>query len=597
MNRIKHSFLNTSIGNKLMCYFFLLILFSTVMITSLSNLVYRNSMNSQQDAYTSQMVKQISSNVDYNIKDAENIIDYLSQDPRIINFMHLKEGDSSFNKTKDEAYNAILGLSGKKLEIAGIMAVNKNDVYASDVMSRQSRGSLTSEKWYESAEKNIGKVQLFSKPIGRNIYNIFQYSADDVVSISKAVVDKNTNNFLGVILIDMKLDLIKNIINDVKSGKTGFIYIIDHEGNIVYAPVNTVVYRIKNEWFKSDSSNILIKNINGESYKIINRISNYTKWNLVGVFPLDESLKTMAYIRYYSFFIAVLTLGFGVVFSIFLSRTIVKPISKLRKLMKQTENGNFDVYFNSKYDDEIGQLGNTFNNMVKKIKNLIQIVQIEEKSKRKAEIGVLQAQIKPHFLYNTLDTIQWMAQEHDADDISEMVYNLTNLLRIGLSKGREVIKVEKEIEHVKSYLVIQKVRYEDKLNYKIDVEKSIMDCNVIKLILQPLVENAIYHGIKEKRGPGKIKVTGCAEEGMIHFMVIDNGIGMKPETLNQINSLLKENYLTNASEKIGYGIFNVNERIKMNYGDEYGLSYTSVYGEGTQANIWIPQIRDEVSKK
>lgn len=576
-----------------MCYFFLLIFFSTVMIISLSNIVYRNSMNSQQDAYTSQMVKQISSNVDYNIKNAENIIDYLSQDPRIIKFMSVKQNDSGVDEIKNDAYKAILSYTGIHPEIAGIMAVNKNDIYASDVMSRESRDPLIHEKWYEAAEKNSDKVQLFSKPIGRNIYNIFRYSADDVVSISKAVVAKNSTNCCGVILIDMKLDLIKNIIDNVKSSKTGFIYILDPQGNIVYSPVNTVIYRIKNEWFKFNRSSILIKNINGKMYKIINYNSKYTKWNFVGVFPLDESLKTIAYIGYYSFFIAVITLALGVILSIFLSKSIVKPISKLRKLMMQTEKGNFDVCFNSKYNDEIGQLGNTFNNMVKKIKDLINIVQIEEKNKRKAEIGVLQAQIKPHFLYNTLDTIQWMAQEHDADDISEMVYNLTNLLRIGLSKGREIIKIEKEVEHVKSYLVIQKVRYEDKLNYDIDVDKDIMDCNVIKLILQPLVENAIYHGIKEKRGPGKIKVAGYAENGMVHFKVLDNGIGMKKDKLNEINRLLKENFLTNASEKIGYGIFNVNERIKMNYGSKYGLSYASIYGKGTEADIWIPQIREK----
>uniref|UniRef100_UPI00136CE0CB sensor histidine kinase n=1 Tax=Clostridium sp. C2-6-12 TaxID=2698832 RepID=UPI00136CE0CB len=241
-----------------------------------------------------------------------------------------------------------------------------------------------------------------------------------------------------------------------------------------------------------------------------------------------------------------------------------------------------------KYNDEVGELGSSFNNMVKEINNLINLVQKEEKSKRIAEMNVLQAQIKPHFMYNTLDTIRWMAEEHNEEDIVEIIEAFTNLLRISLSKGKEMISVQDELNHVQSYLIIQKIRYEDKLDYEIEFDENILDFEVIKLILQPLVENAIYHGIKEKRGNGKISITGKIEGNLLCFTVMDNGKGMEEDVLNRINKMLAG--VGENKHEIGYGIFNVNERIRMIYGDEYGLKYKSVYGEGTIVELRHPII-------
>lgn len=206
-------------------------------------------------------------------------------------------------------------------------------------------------------------------------------------------------------------------------------------------------------------------------------------------------------------------------------------------------------------------------------------------------MNVLQAQIKPHFMYNTLDTIRWMAEEHNEEDIVEIIEAFTNLLRISLSKGKEIISVKEELSHVQSYLIIQKIRYEDKLDYEIQFDKEILDYKLIKLILQPLVENAIYHGIKEKRGNGKILITGKIEDNLLCFTVADNGKGMDEETLNKINNMLNNN--DGNRNQIGYGIFNVNERIKLIHGSEYGLVYRSILGEGTIVELRHPIIEPE----
>ena len=590
LKKVVYYFFNSKIGNRLIIYFFLVILLPTITITTFGNFIYKNSIIEEQNSNTKQMTTQISNNVDFHIKDTENIIDYLSKDSRVIKFLNNNIINTSpiYNNTENNAYNAILTYSDLHPEIAGIMIVNEKDMCVSNVMERISRDPLTNEKWYLQAYKNPNKIQLFSKPIGRNVGNIFQYSAEDVVSISKAIIDDQSGKCIGVILIDVKLDTIKNIIENVKPAKTGFVYIVDSNGEIVYSPVNNVVYRIKEEWFDDINNKIMVKRINNKDYELNYDISNYTSWKTVGVFPVEESLKGIANIKYYSIGVAIVTLILAGILAIFFTRSIVKPITKLKMLMKETEKGNLDIYFDNKYNDEIGELGNAFNNMINEIKKLMNLIKIQERSKRKAEIEILQAQIKPHFLYNTLDTIQWMAQEHGAYDIIKIVQALTDLFRIILSNGDELIIIKEEIRHVESYLIIQKMRYEEKIQYKISIDESILKCRVIKLTLQPLVENAIYHGVKEKDGKGQILIYGEIVNNKIHFVVKDNGVGMKVEELNKLNSSLKNYSAKNNSN--GYGIFNVNELIKLNYGENFGLSYESVYGEGTTVHIWYPVI-------
>jgi len=578
--------MNKGIGYKLIVYFFVVILAVTITITIMGNLLYKNSINHSQNENTNQIIKQINNNLDSYVNDTENIINYMSADPRIIKF--LNDNKLENNDMEVEAYKAMYNFTKFNPKIAGIMIVNNNGGYVSDVMNTVSRDPLMNEEWYSKAYNEPENIHLFTKPIGRNINNIFSYSADEVFSMSRAVVDSTTKEIKGVILIDIKLDAIKNIIENSKPGTAGFIYIMDNNKNVVYTPVNNIVYRIKNEWIEAINNEIIIKNINGENYQLTKIASQYTGWETIGVFPESESLQVIKYTRYYSLIVSIIALIIAGVLVIIFTKSIIKPIFKLKKLMKKAQEGDLTVSFNTKYNDEIGELGNSFNTMVKEINNLINLVQIEEKNKRIAEMNVLQAQIKPHFIYNTLDTIRWMAEEHNEKDIVEIIEAFTNLLRISLSKGREIISVKEELNHMQSYLTIQKIRYEDKLDYEIQFEEKILNYKLIKLILQPLVENAIYHGIKEKRGKGKILITGEIEGDLLCFTVKDNGKGIEEELLNKINKML-----VNSNEKeneIGYGIFNVNERIRLTYGEKYGLIYKSTYGKGTIVQVRHPII-------
>ena len=209
----------------------------------------------------------------------------------------------------------------------------------------------------------------------------------------------------------------------------------------------------------------------------------------------------------------------------------------------------------------------------------------EQKQKRKSELQALQAQINPHFLYNTLDSIIWMAESGKNEEVVQMTSALAKLLHQSISNEDEIVTVEREIEYTRNYLAIQKLRYRDQLEYIIDIDEEVLHRKIVKLVIQPLVENALYHGIKNKRGKGKITVRGYEKEDHIYLEVADNGIGMDEEELGQLQEKLKGE----TPNDRGFGLGNVNERIQLNYGPEYGITFRSCKGEGTTATVCIPK--------
>ncbi len=291
-----------------------------------------------------------------------------------------------------------------------------------------------------------------------------------------------------------------------------------------------------------------------------------------------------------------LTLG-AIVFSIVaawaLSRSIYTPIKKLHDVTKTITQNDLQALVTSDNVDEITELGLSFNIMIGKIRDLLDDKIREQENLRKAEMRALQSQINPHFLYNTLDTIIWMAEAKKTDQIVEVVSALSNFFRISLSKGKDWITIGEEIERIKSYLTIQKIRYQDIMDFKIDIDEEVADHTVLKLILQPLVENAIYHGIKNKREGGTISVRAKFNNDQeVILEVEDNGIGFTPDKLAQLQAELADNS-GEIKQESGFGIGNVNQRIKLYYGKQYGLSVKSDYQTGTHVSFVIPARKDD----
>ncbi len=274
--------------------------------------------------------------------------------------------------------------------------------------------------------------------------------------------------------------------------------------------------------------------------------------------------------------------------SVRLSRKITEPIRMMNEMTEKFAGGDFSVRVSVKSGDELEILANSLNSMVTEISGLIERIRTEQKNAKDMELKLLQAQINPHFLYNTLDAIMWLTEAGDNEQAVSMLSSLSNFFRTTLSKGRDWITVAEEESHIRSYLEIQQFRYQDILNYEILIPEEMKKYYVMKLTLQPIVENALYHGIKNKRGMGHISVTGSLKDGCLIFRVADDGIGMTEEELDHFRKVIHGEIVENTPH--GFGVANVEQRIQLNYGEEYGISAESRYGVGTKITVRIPAL-------
>ena len=318
-------------------------------------------------------------------------------------------------------------------------------------------------------------------------------------------------------------------------------------------------------------------------------VQNYV---LYEVNRTDGQYQTMreGYVRWQIFSIILIfsAVAFSMVAAWSLSRSIYTPIKKLHDVTSTITKNDLQALMTSDNVDEITELGMSFNIMIGKIKELLDSKIKEQENLKRAELRALQAQINPHFLYNTLDTIIWMAESKKTDQVVQIVSALSSFFRISLSKGMDWITIGEEVERTRNYLTIQKIRYQDILDFNIDVEPDVAEYTILKLILQPLVENALYHGIKNKRQGGTITITARRkDDDEIQLQVLDDGIGFAPEKLTQLRAELADDSGDIKLES-GFGIGNVNKRIRLYYGKPYGLSIESEYTTGTRVTLVIP---------
>ena len=585
MRKIKDMLLNVSLRTRMVLSNIVEALIPFLIFSIVSGFVFLDHAQKTAEEHSVQLIHQVSNSMDVYVETIEKMVNYIQLELQDTPFFTMEsEGASGWDSETAYIRSVLENVANSHREVAGIFIATKEDLYVSTGMSRISRDPFQNERWYREASENPEEIQLISVVTGRNIVTNRSYSIDDVFSLAKAVQDPETGEVLGVILLDIRHDIIQSSINGVTIGEKGFVFVMDQEDNIVYTPVNGIVYRVNPKWVKAMEP--MSVQIQGGSYQIRSELSPYTGWRTVGVFSMDEVMSSVNTIVYILFTCVIISLVLVVIVSFKFSRTLTNPIFKLKRLMKQAESGDLTVRFNFQHNDEIGELGQSFNHMIARIDQLIQMVYVEQENKRTAEMKSLQEQIKPHFLYNTLDTISWMARDYDAEDIVRLVDALTNMFRIGLSHGKDIITVKEEITHVSNYLYIQKIRYKDKLNYVIHVDESLYAIEVPKLILQPLVENAIYHGVKAKRGGGTITITGVPEGENLVFTVQDNGAGMLQEKVEELNRRMSERSV--LDEKKSFGLFYIRERIQLCYGKGYGVHVESTLGEGTRVTITLP---------
>lgn len=443
---------------------------------------------------------------------------------------------------------------------------------------------VSEQDWFKSAiERPVDYI--FVPP---HVQRLFEGKRPWVVSLSRSVTFyQNNKPVTWFTTVDMNFSAIEQLCRRVSLGKRGYIYIIDQYGNIIYHPQQQIVYAgLKNENITdalSKNPGSYFDDFQGKRRIMTIKNISFTNWKMVGISYVDELVANKKNLNNFVIFISFFGIAFEILASLFISAKISQPIKRLERQMKRVENGDFDIDLEVKGEDEVKRLSKTFNLMVARIRQLMSQIISEQEAKRKSEFKALQAQINPHFLYNTLDSIVWMNENQNYEGVSIMVSALAKFFRVSISKGHEIINVSDEIDHATSYLIIQKIRYKDKFDFVIDAQPAVLSKKTLKLILQPVIENAIYHGIGHIQEKGEIKITVAIQENKIIYRVSDNGYGIKPEVLKSILSQEPK-----SAHSSGVGLKNVNERIKLCYGSEYGIEIESELDVGTTVIISIP---------
>ncbi|ADL53511.1 sensor histidine kinase [Clostridium cellulovorans] len=518
-----------------------------------------------------ELVDQINSNIEYYLNSMVNVSNLLSNNiylnPNIQNSNLMDQMNVIQSTRNDITTLAVFSETGELL-----LGTSK--------VQLKSGADITSQGWFENALNKSGNL-IFSLP---HVQNLFQGKYDWVVSLSRTIdyTDGNTTRH-GVLLVDMNYSNISQLCQNVSIGKNGYLYIVDSENDIIYHPqqqlINIGLKKEKNQ----DYLGSYIENSDEGKQLVTIKTVKYTNWKVVAVANVSEIVASKKEIMNFVIWILISCILLIVLTFSFISAKISQPIKQLEKSMKKVEEGNFDIQIDAKGEDEVVKLSQAFNLMLSKVRSLMSQIVIEQESKRKSELDALQSQINPHFLYNTLDSIVWMAENGKSQDVITMVTSLAKLFRISISKGRNIISVEQEIEHARNYLIIQKIRFKNKFTYDIETDPETMHLKTTKLILQPLIENSIYHGIEYMQDQGYIKISTSIVDGKLLFEISDNGLGIEPEKLPHLLE-----YETEPKAGSGIGVKNVHERIQLTYGKEYGLEIKSELEEGTNIKIWLP---------
>ncbi|MDF2888183.1 MAG: multi-sensor signal transduction histidine kinase [Lacrimispora sp.] len=450
---------------------------------------------------------------------------------------------------------------------------------------------VTGEKWFANALEKT-ENQHFSDPHVQYIFENNENQYRWVISLSRAVeLTEGTSTTQGVLLVDLSYSSLEHLFDGVTTGKGGYVYLIASDGEILYHPriqlIDSGRMKENNKIASGYKDGIHREAFEGENRIITVKSVGYTGWKIVGVTPKSVvSLNTIK-TRLFIVFMITLILFILVLINSYISSRITNPIKELEKSVGILEEGDLETAVSIGGSYEIQHLGNSINNMAIQIRVLMNDIVTEHEAKRKQEFDTLQSQINPHFLYNTLDIIVWMIENEQKNEAVKAVTALARFFRISLSKGKSIITVRDELEHVRSYLMIQHMRFKNKFSYNIQAEEECMELTSLKLILQPLVENAIYHGMDFMDGEGEITLCAMRKGEDLVIMVSDNGLGM---TEDQVKSLFSDEVHVTSTKGSGIGVKNVNERIKLYFGDKYGLTIDSEPDEGTTITILLPAI-------
>lgn len=399
--------------------------------------------------------------------------------------------------------------------------------------------------------------------------------------------------YSALLTLEANIQEFNRILSQLNPSVNSSIFILDESGTVAVSPDPALITTnlsdapyIRTLTAQPDGKlmNSIEMDVEGKSSLVTYRRIKELGWTVVSISPMSDLNGKLIAFRNVMYAVLGLCMALAIIIAVILSNSITRPILQVIRSMSYAKSGNFDMEVEYRPKDEFSHLVNQYNKMIRQIKELFQRLYVSEVKKKEAELKALQAQINPHFLYNTLDSINWIALRHKVPDISKMVTSLSDFFRYSLNKGNAIISVKDELKQVESYLAIQHIRFQERLSYTIEAEPEIDECYTIKLILQPLVENSLIHGIEKRLGPGTIAIKAYLEDGWVQIEVRDDGIGAD---VNMLNAMLDEP--EEAGDK-SFGLNNVHQRIRQAFGRGSGLRFAANPEQGITVKVSFPAI-------
>ena len=491
-----------------------------------------------------------------------------------------------------EQFSLLYETNSDKIQSLALYDPKGNLIASEPVAAEKKNVKVQTQEWYKNAEDAIENIH-FSTPHIQELFEDGSYRYQWVVSLSRYVdVNKGETPETGILLLDMKYSVIRDVMKQINDCSGGiYYYLTSQDGEMIYHPRGTELNRglfeeNSLEAAKYEDGTYEIRS-GGQNETVIVGSVAYTGWKMIGVVPESVQAANYKNFRYYVFATILVLLVMLLEGNQLVSRKISKPIRELDASVKTYEaGGKPDIYIGG--SSEIRHLGHSVQKSYEQIEELMDEIIRQQNERRKSELDALQSQINPHFLYNTLESITWMVEAQENEGAVRMISELAKLLRVSLSRGKTIISIKDELQHSRSYMNIQLARYKERFKTEFRIEKEIENYCIVKLVIQPILENAIYYGVgnMDEDDGGKITVKGKKDGNDIYISVIDNGMGMSEEI---VENLLLDNGKV-PKHGSGVGLINVHTRIQLMYGKEYGLKIYSEPDEGTEVVIHIPAI-------
>lgn len=568
------------------------VIFLVIAMNSTKKTIYENSID-----YSTQIIKQVNSDIDNYIDYMENTSSLMAKSTDVAKyFFDEHQTEEEFEEEKKRILTQFATIKESRNDISNVAAVAENGKY----LVNDEDGSLAdyidvqSLDWYQEAMQSKSGIAVSSSHVQNAIPTSYKW----VITLSRALVNNQSGKREGVFFMDLNYSAISDLCNKNNIGEKGYIFILDENGNIIYHPKQQLMYgglMVENiqEIMDCKADYLEIKR-DGENKLYTMSKSTKTGWTVVGAMDTKELLKNSKQTQLNYIMVAAILLLAVIVISSLLSKEITRPILLLRDSMSKVEEGKFQqANVEVTTMNEIGSLTKSFNVMTKRIQELMEQNVAAQKEKRKSEMKALQAQINPHFLYNALDTVNWMAMKKGDTEICDMVSAISNLMRISIGNKQDIFSIRQELKYVKDYLYIQETRYRDRFQVYFAIDEKILDEKIPKLTIQPLVENAIVHSVEVSKGKTVLNINGYIEQGNVVIEIKDDGVGMDRDTLLHLLDPPEGEEKDISVAHTGLGMYAVHQRLRYLYGEEYGLTADSEPGNGTCIKICIPFTKGE----